>query len=113
MTGEDLPPGFIPASLPGGYPGAMSARRALLIVLALSLVGIVFSGTLTYRELCSERAGGCTAAPVGTLLGLPVCVYGLVMYLLVALVAGSALWSGRASHESPRDPAAGQPAPSA
>jgi hypothetical protein len=71
-------------------------RRALQIILALSLLGIAFSGTLTYRELCSATATGCSiAGGPGTLLGLPVCVYGLVMYVLVAGTAAAGLWAGR------------------
>ena len=57
----------------------MTMRRALLIVLALSVVGIAFSGTLSYRELCLAETDGCAAAPAGGLFGVPVCVYGLVM----------------------------------
>jgi hypothetical protein len=72
----------------------MTMRRALRLILALSIVGVAFSGTLSYRELCLADAGGCEAAPAGGLFGVPVCVYGLVMYLLVGLVAGLALRSG-------------------
>jgi uncharacterized membrane protein len=72
----------------------MTMRRALQVILALSIVGVAFSGTLSYRELCLADSGGCEAAPAGGLFGIPVCVYGLVMYLLVGLVAGLALRSG-------------------
>ena len=72
----------------------MTMRHALRLILALSIVGVAFSGTLSYRELCLADAGGCEAAPAGGLFGVPVCVYGLVMYLLVGLVAGLALRSG-------------------
>lgn len=72
----------------------MSMKRALQAILAISLVGIAFSGVLTYRELlgggaatsCSVAAGG-----TGSLLGLPVCVYGLVMYVAVAALSALAL----------------------
>jgi hypothetical protein len=68
----------------------MTMRTALRSVLAVSLAGVAFSGTLTYRELFSGLGGGCTVggAP-GTILGYPACVYGLFMYLV--LVAISAL----------------------
>ncbi|HEY8256519.1 MAG TPA: vitamin K epoxide reductase family protein [Gemmatimonadales bacterium] len=73
-------------------------RRALQIILGLSLLGVVFSGTLTYREVCGSPATGCSVAGgPGTLFGIPVCVYGLVMYLLVAATAAAGLWSGRAA----------------
>ena len=79
----------------------MTMRRALRLILALSIVGVAFSGTLSYRELCLADSGGCEAAPAGGLFGVPVCVYGLVMYLLVGLVAGLALRSGRRGREHP------------
>jgi hypothetical protein len=73
-------------------------RRALQIILGLSLLGVAFSGTLTYRELCGTSASGCTVAGgAGTLLGLPVCVYGLAMYVLVAVTAAAGLWAGNTS----------------
>jgi hypothetical protein len=71
-------------------------RRALQIILGLSLLGVAFSGTLTYRELCGSAAAGCAVVGgPGTLLGLPVCVYGLIMYFLVAGTAAAGLWAGR------------------
>jgi hypothetical protein len=74
----------------------MTMRRALKVILAISLVGVVFSGTLTYRELCNSTGGGCSAvgAP-GPILGYPACVYGLVMYLLLVGVAAFGLRSER------------------
>jgi len=73
-------------------------RRALQIILGLSMLGVAFSGTLTYRELCGTSASGCTVAgSAGTLLGLPVCIYGLVMYVLVAVTAATGLWAGNTS----------------
>jgi hypothetical protein len=70
----------------------MPMKRALQVILAISLVGVLFSGTLTYREVCGTGTQGCTVAGgPGTILGLPVCVYGLVMYLLVTAVAAFSL----------------------
>ena len=79
----------------------MSAKRALRAVLAIAVLGIAFSGVLTYRELwgggggasCSLAAGGgCTS-----LLGLPVCVYGLIMYLAIATLSALGLRGERTS----------------
>ncbi|HET7458852.1 MAG TPA: vitamin K epoxide reductase family protein [Gemmatimonadaceae bacterium] len=78
----------------------MSAKRALRAVLAIAVLGIAFSGVLTYRELwggggasCSLGAGGgCTS-----LLGLPVCVYGLIMYVAIATLSALGLRGERAS----------------
>ena len=72
-------------------------RRALQIILAISIAGMLFSGTLTYRELFGSpavqaRTGTCTpiGAP-GTILGYPPCVYGLIMYTLLVVVASLGL----------------------
>lgn len=74
----------------------MSMKRALQIILAISVAGVMFSGTLTYRELSTSNTEGCAAAgPSGTLLGYPPCVYGLVMYGLLAVVAVAGLRSPR------------------
>jgi hypothetical protein len=74
----------------------MPSKRALQIILGLSLLGVVFSGTLTYREICGSTATGCSVVGgPGTVFGFPVCVYGLIMYLLVAATAAMGLHSGR------------------
>src|SRR5689334_17191999 len=74
---------------------AMTTQRALKIVLAISLFGAAFSGTLTYRELTGASAQQCPSpgAP-GTILGYPACVYGLAMYLIIASVSLWGLKSG-------------------
>jgi hypothetical protein len=71
-------------------------KHALQWILAISLFGVAFSGTLTYREVFAKTAAACPApgAP-GTVLGYPACVYGLFMYALIALVAGVGLRAGR------------------
>jgi len=67
-------------------------RGALKAILAISVLGAVFSGTLTYREMCGAPGGGCSAAGApGTILGYPACVYGLVMYLLLVAIAAFGL----------------------
>lgn len=75
----------------------MTARKALQVILLVSLMGVAFSGTLTYREFTGAPGiQGCSlgGAP-GTLLGYPACVYGLVMYAVLAVVAGLGLRSTR------------------
>lgn len=73
----------------------MTMKRALQVVFAISLIGVAFSGTLTYRELTGQSAQVCPSpgAP-GTILGYPACVYGLVMYAILAVVSGVALLAG-------------------
>jgi len=64
---------------------------ALKIILVISIIGIVFSGFLSYKEL-STGASSCSAAAVGTvcsILGIPVCVFGLIMYLIIFIIS---LW---------------------
>ena len=63
-------------------------RRALYVILGISLFGVAFSGTLSYREVFGHSAAVCPSpgAP-GTVLGYPACVYGFFMYLIVAGVA--------------------------
>ena len=79
----------------------MTMRRALQVILGIALFGMVFSGTLTWRELFGSPAvqaatGKCTpiGAP-GTILGYPPCVYGLVMYTVLVIVAVLGLRAGR------------------
>ena len=74
----------------------MPMKRALQLILLISLVGVVFSGTLTYRELVSHSCALCTAfTQSGTIFGYPPCVYGLVMYFIVAVIAALGLRSKR------------------
>jgi uncharacterized membrane protein len=68
----------------------MTAKRALQIILVISLCGLTFSGYLTYREMFDPSALSCPSpGEPGTILGWPACVYGFFMYLLVAMAA---LW---------------------
>ena len=63
----------------------INKKLALQIIMGISAVGILFSGYLSYSELFSGvcPVGGCG----NSLLGLPVCVYGLIMYTAVFIVA--------------------------
>ena len=66
----------------------MTKNVALKIVVFLSFVGILFSGTLTYRELflgsCNIGALSCGTTKIFT---MPACVYGLAMYVILFTVA--------------------------
>jgi hypothetical protein len=45
----------------------MTMKRALQIILGIALVGVVFSGTLSYQELFGGSAEQCPApGPTGT-----------------------------------------------
>jgi uncharacterized membrane protein len=69
----------------------MTVKRALQVILAISLLGVAFSGFLSYQELFGGTATSCPApgAP-GTVFGYPACIYGFFMYLVLAFfsVAG-------------------------
>jgi uncharacterized membrane protein len=71
-------------------------KRALQIILGISLFGVVFSGVLSYREVFGHATAVCPSpgAP-GTVFGYPACVYGFFMYLLVAGAAVAGLVAGR------------------
>ena len=78
----------------------MKPVRALQLILAISLFGVLFSGTLTYRELTGATAQMCPSpgAP-GTIFGYPACVYGLAMYIILSVLATLGLRGAR--HASP------------
>jgi uncharacterized membrane protein len=70
-------------------------RRALQVVLFISLAGMSFSGALVYREMFVTAAGQCTAlGSPGTILGYPPCIYGLVMYTALFVTALMGLHAG-------------------
>jgi len=62
----------------------MKPKTSLFITMIISLAGLLFSGYLSYGELFKKSCyiGGCS-----TVAGVPACVYGFVMYLLVFLVS--------------------------
>ncbi len=62
----------------------MKKTTALKTILVISIAGMLFSGYLSYTELFRDTcaAGGCS-----NIGGIPVCVYGLIMYVIVFLVA--------------------------
>ena len=73
-------------------------KRALQVILAISLFGSAFSGVLSDQEVFAQTAAVCPSpgAP-GTVFGYPACVYGFFMYLIVAGTAVAGLITGRRS----------------
>ncbi len=62
----------------------MNKQTALKAILLLSIAGILFSGYLSYTEIFQNTAGYCYSASCSSeIASIPVCVYGLVMYLIV------------------------------
>ena len=71
-------------------------KRALQIILGISIFGAVFSGVLTFAELFGQSAVSCPSpGAAGTILGYPACVYGFFMYLAIAATATGGLMSSR------------------
>jgi len=73
----------------------MKSKQALKTIFMLSVVGLLFSGYLSYMEL---RGGGCKNALVQcgsnfSLFNLPACVYGFFMYLAIFVISSLGLRS--------------------
>jgi len=62
----------------------MRKQTALTIILILSIAGMLFSGYLSYSELFAKvcALGSCTSVS-----GIPACVYGFFMYLIVFVIS--------------------------
>jgi hypothetical protein len=71
----------------------MSMKHSLRIILAIGLLGLAFSGFLSYREFfTAPTAQSCPAiGELGTVLGYPPCIYGFFMYLAIVVVAAAGL----------------------
>jgi len=60
-------------------------KTALKAILVISIAGMLFSGYLSYSELFANSCalgGGCS-----TVAGIPSCVYGFAMYLVVFTIS--------------------------
>lgn len=62
----------------------MNKELSLKIILVISILGMLFSGYLSFGELVMKACpiGGCSA-----LLGVPTCVFGLIMYIAIFVVS--------------------------
>ena len=63
----------------------ITKTNALKIILAISILGLLFSGYLSYTELFQEvcsLSGGCS-----TIGDIPACVFGFVMYLVILVIS--------------------------
>jgi hypothetical protein len=81
----------------------MTAKRTLQLILGISLFGVAFSGRLSYLELTGETALMCPSpGAAGTIFGYPACVYGLLMYTIIAGLAAWGLLSLRGAALKPQ-----------
>jgi len=61
----------------------------LLAIFIISIAGILFSGYLSFKELflnksCSLKEKNCGGQKIA---GIPVCVYGLIMYIIIFIIS--------------------------
>jgi uncharacterized membrane protein len=66
---------------------SFTKQNSLLVIMVISVIGVLFSGFLSYRELF---AGSCNLGFVScgaTVGSIPACIYGLLMYSLVLIVS--------------------------
>ena len=67
----------------------MQKQTALKTILGISILGMLFSGYLSYGELIARS---CYATQLGLgactqVAGIPACVYGFVMYVIIFIIA--------------------------
>ena len=66
----------------------MNTKIALKIILSVSIIGVLFSGVLSYKEFFEKQIVSCpTVGAPGTIWGYPACVYGFIMYAFIFFVA--------------------------
>jgi uncharacterized membrane protein len=54
------------------------------VICLISFIGVLFSGYFSYSELVSGKCptGGCAA-----IFGIPICVYGFIMFLMLFITS--------------------------
>lgn len=62
----------------------MKREVALKIIYWLSLLGVLFSGYLSYSELFLKV---CALGSCPIVSGLPACVYGFVMFVVILVIS--------------------------
>ena len=66
----------------------MKSKYYLKLIMLFSVFGMLFSGYLSFGELFPSAASGATcAAASAKILGLPTCVYGFIMYVIIGVLA--------------------------
>lgn len=68
----------------------ISYKTALKVILLFGIAGILFSGYLSFSEISDSDPVGLSCSggeEGGELFGIPVCIYGFIMYVIITLVA--------------------------
>ena len=66
----------------------MKKQTVLKAIAIISLLGILFSGYLSYAEIFQQGTNFCASGSCGQqIAGIPVCIYGLIMYLTVFIIS--------------------------
>ena len=68
----------------------MEIKTTLKGILLVSIVGMLFSGYLTLTKLLT---GTCALGTCEYLVGIPTCVYGFIMYMIIFLISVFGLMS--------------------
>ena len=66
----------------------MKKETALKAIAWVSAAGVLFSGYMSYAEIFG---GVCNTYACSKLAGVPVCMYGLLMYLALLVIAACGL----------------------
>lgn len=62
----------------------MRKQSILTVIFVLSIAGLLFSGYLSYSELFKKT---CALGSCISVSGIPACVYGFFMYLIIFILA--------------------------
>ncbi|MBU0598107.1 vitamin K epoxide reductase family protein [Patescibacteria group bacterium] len=77
----------------------MKSKNYFIIILLLSIAGMIFSGYLSYYNVfeagCEDALISCGTKPV-EIFGLPNCVYGFAMFVVVGILSVIGLDEARA-----------------
>ncbi len=65
----------------------MVMKNYLIIVLIISIMGVLFSGYMSFKEIFKGSCSIEGSCGVSKIAGIPVCIYGLIMYLIIFAIA--------------------------
>jgi len=54
------------------------------IICLISFIGVLFSGYFSYSELVG---GKCPVGGCAMMLGIPICIYGFIMFLMLFITS--------------------------